>query len=190
MPRPNRPRTIGSEATLAERIAFEREARGMTYEGLAVAMTEAGCSVDKSAIYRIEKGTPRRKVSVDEVVALTEVLGLSFEDLLTPIELVRQERAQELALDLREAKEEQERATRRLLDVLLEYIRLGRTSPELMEYINNHHSAAGPAVLPRLFSDERYDHLDQGHLEKVERALSDVFNRLVKVADIAAKKEA
>ncbi|HEX2361561.1 MAG TPA: helix-turn-helix transcriptional regulator [Jiangellaceae bacterium] len=87
MPRPNRPRSIASEDNLARRIAHEREQRGWSYAGLAQRMTAQGCSIDQSALYKIEKGRPRRRISVDELVALSEVFAVPVHELLAPPEL-------------------------------------------------------------------------------------------------------
>ncbi len=88
MPRPNPPRTLHSETNLARRIAHERERRGWTYEGTAKRLTDAGCPIQPSAIYKIEKGATPRRISVDELVALAEVFGIPVEKLLLPVEVV------------------------------------------------------------------------------------------------------
>jgi len=81
MPRPNQNRTIQAEEVLARRIAHERGVRGWTYEQLADAMTDAGCSIQPSAIYKIEKGQPRRRVTVNELAALSQVWAIPMERL-------------------------------------------------------------------------------------------------------------
>lgn len=137
MPRPNQARTIGSETTLAERIAFERKERGLTFEGLAQAMTDVGCPIDKSATYRIEKGKPRRTISVDELVALMTVFDLDFEDLMTPVSLIKQKQAAEVAKEMPGALAAFEDAVMHGLDVYLRYGRLAAGDPELLEFMNN-----------------------------------------------------
>jgi len=84
MPRPNAHRNVLAEDHLAQRVAQEREARGMTYEGLAKRMTDAGCSINQSAIYKIEQGQPRRRITVDELVTFSQVFGLNLDELLLP----------------------------------------------------------------------------------------------------------
>jgi transcriptional regulator with XRE-family HTH domain len=96
MPRPNRPRSIASEDNLARRITYERGRRQMSYAGLAQRMTEVGCAIDQSALYKIEKGNPRRRISVDELVALSEVFAVPIDDLLAPPELA----AEKVVLDV------------------------------------------------------------------------------------------
>ena len=70
---------------LAERVAELRQSNlpPMSYETLAKRMAEVGCPIQPSALHRIEKGTPRRKVSVDELVAFSEVFGKSIQDLIS-----------------------------------------------------------------------------------------------------------
>lgn len=96
MPRPNPPRTVQGEINLARRIAYERERRSWTYEGIARRLTEVGCPIQGSAIYKIEKGQPRRRISVDEFVAFAEIFEIERDELLIPLEL----RAEHEALDL------------------------------------------------------------------------------------------
>jgi transcriptional regulator with XRE-family HTH domain len=83
MPRPNKARTVLAETYLAQRLAQERERRGMSYEGLAERMTAAGCAIQASALFKVEKGKPPRRVTVDELVALSEVLGIPMNELVS-----------------------------------------------------------------------------------------------------------
>ena len=85
MPRPNPLRSLDSEDNLARRIAYERERRGWTYESTAKRMTDAGCPIQGSAIYKIEKGNPRRRISVDELVAFSTIFDAEISDLLSPV---------------------------------------------------------------------------------------------------------
>jgi len=100
MPRPSRPHGTGAEANLARRIEYERERRGLSYEALAKALTVAGCKIQGSAIYKIEKADPPRRITVDELTALADVFEVSVTDLLKPIELIEEERAAELLAKL------------------------------------------------------------------------------------------
>jgi transcriptional regulator with XRE-family HTH domain len=105
MPRPNRHRTLGSERTLAQRLAFEREERGWTYEALAKRMDTVGCPIQPSALYKIEKADPPRRVTVDELVALANVFGHPIEEMLLPVALVNDKRARNLVRSWAEARE-------------------------------------------------------------------------------------
>jgi transcriptional regulator with XRE-family HTH domain len=100
VPRPNPPRSLQSEDNLARRIAYERDRRGWTYEGMAKRLTDAGCPIQGSAIYKIEKGNPRRRISVDELVALAKVFDVDTENLLLPLELIAEHDAINLIAEL------------------------------------------------------------------------------------------
>ena len=104
MPRPNRLRTIGQEEGLARRIRYEREQRAWSYAGLASRMTSAGCAIDQSALYKIENATPRRRISVDELVALSRAFGIGMSDLLVPPEIVADKQARRLLDEYRKAR--------------------------------------------------------------------------------------
>ncbi len=105
MPPRNPARSLMSEETLARRLAFERDQRGWTYEGLAKRMTDVGCPINQSAIYKIEKGQPRRRVTVDELVAMSKVFDIDLGDLLVPVEFVLQDHARSLAENMLEAQD-------------------------------------------------------------------------------------
>jgi transcriptional regulator with XRE-family HTH domain len=87
VPRPNPPRDVYAERYLAQRIARERESRGWTYESLASRMTAAGCPLNQSAIYKIERSDPPRRITVDELVGYSKVFGISVEQLLLDPEI-------------------------------------------------------------------------------------------------------
>ena len=89
MPRPNRQRAVYAEDHLARRIAAERTERAWTIDGLAKRMTDAGCNMTGSAIFKIEKGEPRRRIVVDELVAFSQVFGIPLDELLMPPETAR-----------------------------------------------------------------------------------------------------
>src|SRR5450631_3569321 len=84
--RPNKPRKVNAESHLADRIASERKSRGWSLEGLAKRMTDAGCAIDQSAIFKIEQGKPRRRINVDELVdelvVFSRVFAVPLDELL------------------------------------------------------------------------------------------------------------
>jgi hypothetical protein len=45
----------------------------------------AGCAIQPSALYKVEKGDPPRRITVDELVALATVFELEVSDLLRPL---------------------------------------------------------------------------------------------------------
>jgi transcriptional regulator with XRE-family HTH domain len=101
VPRLNPPRLIGGEEAVARRVRFEREKRGWTTEGLAQRMTEAGCPITQSAIWRVENGQPRRRITHDEALAYAAVFEIPIAELSTPIQAVAEGMATLLLEDLR-----------------------------------------------------------------------------------------
>lgn len=73
------------EANVADHVRLEREARGWSTAELARRVTAAGCPMSQSAVWRIESGEPRRKITVDELIGFSKVFGVAFERLLKPI---------------------------------------------------------------------------------------------------------
>jgi transcriptional regulator with XRE-family HTH domain len=139
VPRPNRGRTLASEANLARRIARERDRRDLSYEALAQAMTEQGCAIQGSAIYKIEKGNPPRRVTVDELVALAKVFDLPIDDILKPMELIEKERAEELITELNETLDLFSSLVFRTYAAYLQCIALEIENPELAEFVDRQH---------------------------------------------------
>jgi transcriptional regulator with XRE-family HTH domain len=111
MPRPNPHRTIAGERSLAQRVATERELRGMTYEGLATRMARAGCPINASGIYKIEKAG--RRITVDELLGFSAVFGVKVDDLLLPpraaVDRVFRDRLAEIDAASREVMRAEER---------------------------------------------------------------------------------
>jgi hypothetical protein len=119
MPRPNPMRVLGSEKTLARRIRFESEGKGWTYEGLASRITAVGCPIQPSALYKVEKGDPPRRVTVDEMVALSKVFELlPLEELLLPPEFVANRDLRRLVEAWRKARVSESEAS----DALTAYV--------------------------------------------------------------------
>lgn len=82
MPPVNRARHRREEDRLAQRIAYERTRRGWSYAGLANRMSGVGCALDQSAFHKIEKAERRRRGTVDELAALSEVFDIPISELL------------------------------------------------------------------------------------------------------------
>ena len=91
-----KPNPLENEESLARRITYERERRHLNPGGLARLMTQAGCPMNQSAIWKIENGTPRRKITVDEALAFAKVFEMSLDQLLVPPELVTETHLLEL----------------------------------------------------------------------------------------------
>ena len=73
-----------SEGNMAARVALERTVRGWSTTELATRMTSAGVPLNQSAVWRIESGTPRRKISLDEALGFSRVFELPLEELMSP----------------------------------------------------------------------------------------------------------
>jgi transcriptional regulator with XRE-family HTH domain len=155
MPRPNTRRTIASEANLAERITHEREQREMSYAGLAQRMTELGCAIDQSAIYKIEKAKPRRRITVDELVALAEVFGITVQNLLLPPGLLDQERAVELFEETQRAWEELDRVLTDVIESTQEYLQHMDDHPAVDRWFKDEHPERVKALKQRTKVAER-----------------------------------
>jgi len=154
MPRPNKPRTVDREDALARRIGYERKARGWTYDSLAARMTSAGCPIDQSAIYKIEKAEPRRRITVDELVAFAQVFGYTnVDELLDPPELVEYHEASRLMGAATSAVYEREQAQRAELVAI----------KQLMAHLDAHPNAA-KAILDAAGDAEHNDYLSD-HLD-------------------------
>lgn len=181
MSRPNRARSIGDEANLALRMARERKAAGLSYEGLAKLMTDAGCGVQGSAIYKIEKGDPPRRVAVNELVALATVLGKSVDDLLTPIEVLDNQRAKELVKELDDTATALMEDVTRVVRVYREWLQLAQVEPELFSYVAGHHdrNISSTWGSPDLMPQFRVDGLDGPSATRIYELFRQFWSDLV-----------
>jgi transcriptional regulator with XRE-family HTH domain len=185
MARPNKPRLIGSERSLARRIAWEREKRGMSYEGLASRMGLEGCAIQASALYKIEKGEPPRRITVDELVALSRVFGLSSEELLEPVEAVLN---REVAASIARSSDAMDRLYAAVKDViqarvayreLRERADAGDDNGVLADVLNEHRIRAARRLnLPEAMAEglrrRKQDKLRAEALDRLEEAVSDL----------------
>lgn len=78
----------------------------MSYEALAIQMKHAGCPINASGLYRIEKGDPPRRITVDELVAFAQVFGVPVEELLLPPEAVATKQLAKLVSAWNDAQEQ------------------------------------------------------------------------------------
>ncbi len=90
MPRPNTERSIQVEKFLARRIEELRAERKWTYRDLAKEMGDVGCAIEPSALQKIEKGTPPRRIVVNELVAFATVFSVDIADLLVSPDYLRE----------------------------------------------------------------------------------------------------
>jgi len=120
MPRPRRPRTIGAEDHLAQRIHDEMTRRHWSNAMLAREMTEEGVTMSASSLQRSfsPRVDPesRRPIRVDELVALARVFETTVENLLAPRDWVDQEQVDKAVIDLDRADRLLVEAVQTILD--------------------------------------------------------------------------
>lgn len=75
---------LGEERNVAQHLRRERERRGWSYEAMAQELREAGCPLPASAIFKIEKGDPPRRITLTEFLAIARVLEIETDRLLRP----------------------------------------------------------------------------------------------------------
>jgi transcriptional regulator with XRE-family HTH domain len=159
MPKVNPGRSIDSEANLADRIAYERRRRHLSYEGLAALMTDEGCAIQGSAIYKIEKGDPPRRVTVDELVALTRVFDVKTTDeLLKSMKLIEEEEAEALLTELNEEFHAWPRLLFHTYTAYLRCIGLKIQRPDLAEFVDYQRrffASRADLKVPQVTSDKR-----------------------------------
>jgi transcriptional regulator with XRE-family HTH domain len=130
MPRVNPFRSLANARNVARRIQFERTRRGMSYEGLAKRLTDAGSPIQATAIFKIEKGDPPRRITVDELVGFATVFDLSLDEMLLPMELVKNRRAAELAEEWTRAGAALTAVAEQLHRMYAEYFRMAHDEPD------------------------------------------------------------
>lgn len=141
MPRVTRNRQVGAEANLAARIQFERTGRGWSYETLAKQMTDAGCPITASALHRVEKGQPPRRVTVDELVTLASIFDLAVSDLLRPVDEVLDSAMRRAVQDYEKALKTMGIAVGALISATRNAVELADSSRDFNEFFLNHMAA-------------------------------------------------
>jgi transcriptional regulator with XRE-family HTH domain len=133
VPRVNPHRSLANEENVARRIAHEREARGWSYEGLADRMTRAGYPIHASAIFKIEKGKPARRVTVDEMVGFANVFDIPVGDLLEPMVTVTNREALKLLESIETRIDLIRGSTAAVQKELAQFAALDDVSPEISD---------------------------------------------------------
>lgn len=77
-------RTVNAEQVARQRIRSERRRHNWTEATLARRLTERGTPMTQSTISKIERGTPKRGISLDEAYGFAKVFGIGLDDLVTP----------------------------------------------------------------------------------------------------------
>ncbi len=155
MPRPNPPRSLGGEEGLARRVAYERERRGWSTEGLAKRVTDAGCPINQSAIWKIENGNPPRRITYDEALAFARVFDLPLDELSIPPEIAASATLRQLVAQFLRMTEELAIRNSQQLELLREMNRIAAQFPEarpLMDEVHQRLTADADKVIRELGS--------------------------------------
>lgn len=123
---------VGDEANLAVRVRRERTARGWSLAEMARRM-DLDPPMPHTAVYRIENGT--RTIRVDELIAFTRAFGLHVADLLTPVDLVGQAEAEQIADATWGAMRDVHSACQKLGGALGDLKRLHASNSDAGEYL-------------------------------------------------------
>lgn len=183
MPRPKPQRAIGGETNLAQRISRELAARGWPPAELARRMTEAGCPIGTSSVYKILDEKKPRTISLDEFIALAAVFETTTEDLLTPVEVLDTERAKELLSELDKADERMFGGITEAVDAHVRLFALRAEAPELWDYVVNHHYNPGKpsrmesSLLKLVLDDGTTVEVDDSILKEAVSALYEAIIR-------------
>jgi len=133
MPRSRRPRTIGAEDALAERVRAEMSEWGLSYATLAKAMSHDGVDISASSLQKsfttTKPAEDRRPVRVDELVALAHVFQTSVENLLSPRDWVDQEQVDKALIDMDRADRLLVEAVQTMLDAQIMLVRAAAQAP-------------------------------------------------------------
>jgi transcriptional regulator with XRE-family HTH domain len=163
MPRRYEARPIAErgETNLALRIERLRREREWSYETLARKMTEAGCTISKAALYSIEQGNPRRRITVDELMAFAEIfVDGDVAELLTPMELVEQRRAHELIERLQGQDRRLGALSSEVFEICVDLFGLIRENRELYDYVMNQFHAKRARTTPEARWSAREDEVE------------------------------
>lgn len=109
-------RIRAEELRLGRRIGFELTRRCWSYETAAAAMGRVGCPMNQSAIHKIVKQKPPRRITVTELAAFAEVFDVPVERLLKPLEAAVSEEAEDLLEELDQRRKAYLPAARALME--------------------------------------------------------------------------
>jgi transcriptional regulator with XRE-family HTH domain len=177
------------ESNLARRVGQLRQEKGWSYERLADEMKAAGCPTHTASMFRIEKG--ERRITVDELIAFSRVFAMDVADLLTPIELLRKDRARSVVAAVSDAEQ---RLTTSIIDACLawrEWHALAEADEELWEYASHLRDddvwqAEKGRVLSRVAGDAGLSETSRWALE---RALTDLRIAIIDASDRQQNEE-
>lgn len=151
---------IGSERDVATHLARERKRRGWSLSQIAARLTEAGWPVGSGTLSKLENGRPGVALRVDHLVAIVEVLGISADELLTPIELIDEAEAKSIAEGAFTRIQELHDAASALQADVLRLDELAEHNPDAYVYVVRQlHSMVERSTRPEL--DDLAEHVDE-----------------------------
>jgi hypothetical protein len=110
-------------------------------------MAAAGCPMDQSAIYKIEKGRPkRRSISVNELVGFSSVFEIPPDELLLPPEVVHSAAARAIAEQLHKDGLEVTHLASQMSEAIHQLFLLGDAQQEVTSMLINGSAALEQAI--------------------------------------------
>ncbi len=118
MPRTVPDRRRPEERFIARRIEFELKRRRWSYLELAKRMKDVGCRIDQSAVNKILKGHPPRRIAANELAAFAEVFGVPVGRLMKPLEVDLSQEMNALLEELHERRKTLLEASAAVADIV------------------------------------------------------------------------
>jgi len=123
------------DSYVARRLDHEQKKRGWSNAKLAQRMGRAGCAMDPSALSKIKAG--KRKINVEELASFAQVLAVSVQDLLKPLELALSTEINEVLEELDERRhalmEASNAAAAAVQKVCLLVTQAGHLTPKMLQ---------------------------------------------------------
>jgi hypothetical protein len=186
VPRFNPHRALANERNVAARIAYERTRldRKWTYEGMAKRMEDLGFPIQASAIYKIEKADPPRRIAVDELVAFADLFRVRVEDLLRPMEEVMDRDAQKILREFARLHDQLRDCADKLLTAFVQFNRLDEESRRRVTALGvKEVLERGPSVQPK----RRTNASDAMHQAANPSAVEQAIAALIDATDAQAR---
>ena len=93
-------------------------------------MTEAGCPINQSAVWKIENGDPPRRIVYDEALAFARVFEMSLVDLSVPPEIAANDEVRLLAREYDQVTDMIHKGYRRQTGLMREMHEIAAQFPE------------------------------------------------------------
>lgn len=145
---------VGGERDAASRLARERKRHGWSLAQFAERLTEAGWAVGSGTLSKLENGRPGVALRVDHLAAITRVLDISADELLTPLELVDEAEGVRIADEVFAHMRQLHTTTAELRAALVRLDDLTELNPDAYSFVVRRLDSmgrheGGPMALPR-----------------------------------------